>query len=303
MKTAAILNPASGRGDGSRLWARLLSELPRETKNLVTWITQGPGHAEVLAARARRLGFDRVIAAGGDGTLLDVVNGLWWETQGTLPSLAMVSLGTGCDYLRSFRARPDPAHELLSALRNPADCVAVGMADLKGPGGRAIRRVFLNVIGAGFDGSVALRLQRNARLKLGKASYVAALLRELPALKPYRLEGTLDGRALEAESVMMAACLGRYFGAGMMIGPDASPQADHFQVIWSEGAKPLELLGLLPGIYRGKHLEHPSVRSCSAQHLRVKAAPPAPVEAEGEPLGWTPLSVRILPEALSFVPP
>jgi diacylglycerol kinase family enzyme len=151
---------------------------------------------------------------------------------------------------------------------------------------------------------VALRLRRNARPKLGKASYVVvALLRELPALKRHRLAGTLDGRVLEAESVMMVACLGRYFGAGMMIGPDASPLADHFQMVWSHGAEPLQLLGLLPGIHRGKHLDHPSVRSCSAQHLRVEAAPPAPVEAEGEPLGWTPLSVQILPRALSFVPP
>lgn len=303
MKTAVILNPASGRRDGIRLWARLLSRFPGETKHLVTWTTRGPGHAEVLAAKARRRGFDRVIAAGGDGTLLEVVNGLWWESRGALPSVAMVSMGTGCDYLRSFRARPDPALELLSALRNPAVGVAVGVADLKSLDGGAIRRVFLNVVGAGFDGNVALRLQRGTKPKLGKASYVVGLLRELLALKPYRLEGTLDDQALEVESVMMVACLGRYFGGGMMIGPEASPLADHFQVLWSHGAGPLELLGLLPGIYRGKHLDHPSVRSCSAQHLRVDAAPPAPVEAEGEPIGWTPLSVRILPRALSFVPP
>ena len=303
MKAAAILNPASGRGDGSRLWARLLSDLPGETKDLATWTTQGPGHAESLAAEARRQGFDRVIAAGGDGTLFEVVNGIWWENRGTLPSVAMVSLGTGCDYLRSFRARRDPARELTSALRNPAVGVGVGMAGLRGADGSAVRRVFLNVIGAGFDGSVALRLQRSARSKLGRASYVVALLRELQTLKSHRLEGTLDGRALEADSVMMAACLGRFFGAGMMIAPEASPLADHFQVIWSHGAGPLEMVGLLPGIYRGKHLDHPSVRSCSAQQLRVDAAPPAPVEAEGEPLGWTPLSVHILPRALSFVPP
>ncbi|MBW2174928.1 MAG: acylglycerol kinase family protein [Deltaproteobacteria bacterium] len=55
----------------------------------MTWWTEGPGHAEVLAARARREGFERIVVAGGDGTLFEVVNGLWWEPKGELPSVGI----------------------------------------------------------------------------------------------------------------------------------------------------------------------------------------------------------------------
>jgi YegS/Rv2252/BmrU family lipid kinase len=300
-KVAAIVNPASGRGDGVQLWSQLLSRLPEEANELVTWTTEGPGHAELLAGEARRQGFERVIAAGGDGTLFEVLNGLWWEADGRLPILAMVPLGTACDYLRSFRPARDRAQQLLGALRNPAVGVAVGAASLRGLDGSPLRRVFLNILGAGYDGRVTLRMKRSGRPKRGKTAYLLGLLRELVDLKTYQLHGEIDGEPLRAESIMLAACLGRYFGGGMMIAPGASPAGDRFQVLWSDGGRRLELLGLLPRVYQGRHPEHPIVRNRFARHLRFEAAPPAYVEAEGELVGQTPVELDILPNALQFV--
>ena len=102
MKTVAIVNPTAGYRRARRVWPRLLASLGEPGANVATWWTERPGHAETLAARARREGFDRVVAVGGDGTLLEVVNGLWWEPQGPLPSVGVVPFGTGCDYVRSF---------------------------------------------------------------------------------------------------------------------------------------------------------------------------------------------------------
>ena len=86
MKTVAIVNPTSGYRRASRLWPRLLASLGGLGAGVDTWWTEWPGHAETLAARARREGFGRVVAAGGDGTLLEVVNGLWWEPGGPRPA-------------------------------------------------------------------------------------------------------------------------------------------------------------------------------------------------------------------------
>lgn len=301
MKTAVIVNPAAGRGEGLRLWSGLLSRFPEEARELVTWYTKGPGHGEMLGGEARRQGFERVIVAGGDGTLFEVLNGLWWEPSGRLPTVAMVALGTGCDYVRNFRSNRDPAEELLCAVRKPAVSVAVGMAALRGYDGTPLQRVFLNIMGAGCDGNVARRLKHIKRPEMRKVSYLVGLLRELLDLKTYRLDGEIDGHTLRAESIMIVSCLGRYFGGGMMIAPNASPLTDHFQVLWSNGGGRLEVIGLLPRVYRGGHLGHPIVRSSQARHLRVEATPTALVEAEGELVGQTPLEVEIYPEALRFV--
>jgi len=67
MKTVAIVNPVAGYHRAPRIWPRLLEARRGERSRITTWWTEGPGHAEILAARARREGFDRVVAAGGDG--------------------------------------------------------------------------------------------------------------------------------------------------------------------------------------------------------------------------------------------
>ena len=103
---------------------------------------------------------------------------------------------------------------------------------------------------------------------------------------------------------MLAAIgLGRYFGGGMMITPGASPQAGHFQVVLAQKLSRLELLTILPGLYAGKHLDHPRIQAAYAGHIKINADPPADVEAEGELEGTTPLEVTIIPQALRIAAP
>ena len=299
MRTVAIVNPAAGRGSALRIWRRLIKELPKETKGLETWYTEGPGHAEALAARARRLGFERVIVGGGDGTLFETVNGLWWESEGELPSVGIAPLGTACDYVHSFETARKPSERLAAAMLNPTADVGVGEVALTGLDGKPLKRVFLNVLGAGYDANVVARLARNG--KLGKISFLVESLKELVQHKSFRFRGELDSVFFQARSVIFIAGLGRYFGGGMMIAPDASPLARSFQVLWSNGVGHLKILSLLAKVYRGRHQGDPCVCSRHAGRLSIEAEPPAYVEADGELLGLTPMEVRLHPAALRFV--
>ncbi len=298
MKTVVILNPAAGRGRAPQNWRRLVNELPGKTKNLETWLTEYRGHAEVLAAMARRLGFERVIVGGGDGTLFETINGLWWEKEGELPSVGVVPLGTACDYMRSFGAALKPGEGLAAAMGNLTARVGVGEAELTGLDGKPLKRVFLNVLGAGYDANVVARLAENG--KLGKISFLVESLKELVRHKTYWLRGELDAEPFEDRSVIFVAGLGRYFGGGMKITPDASPMAESFQVLWSNGVGHLKILGLLAKIYMGSHPGDPHVRNRHARRLRLESDPPAYVEADGELVGKTPMEVRLHPAALSF---
>ncbi len=297
MKTVAIVNPAAGYRRATRLWPHLLQSLGEPGARVATWWTRFPRHAEALAARARREGFDRVVAVGGDGTFREVVNGLWWESQGPQPSVGMVPFGTGCDYARSFDLGRSLRDKVITALGEATLEVSLGLVRLQGFNGQPRQRVFANVLGLGFDTRVIMGRQRRLGLP-GKAPYFLSGLKELCRLQYHRITGELNGRPLAAEAMLVALGLGRYFGGGMMIAPGASPQAGQFQVVVGQQLSCLELLILLPRIYFGRHLNHPQVDAAFAGQVRINADPPAYVEAEGEVEGLTPLEAAILPQAL-----
>ena len=299
----AIVNPTAGYRRARRVWPRLLASLGEAGANVATWWTEWPSHAETLAARARREGFDRVVAVGGDGTLLEVVNGLWWESRGPQPSVGVVPFGTGCDYVRSFELGPTLRDQALTALGEATLRVSVGLVRLQGFDGQPRQRVFVNVLGLGFDARVIIGF-REQRLRLpGKAAYFLSGLKELGRLTHHRITGSLNGRPLNTEAVVVVIGLGRYFAGGMMITPGASPQAGQFQVVLAQKLSRLELLALLPGLYFGKHLDHPRVTTDYAGHIQIEADPPAYVEAEGELEGLTPIEVAIIPRALRIAAP
>lgn len=300
MKTVAIVNPVAGYRRAPRDWPSLKDSLGAPGAGVATWWTEGPGHAENLAARARREGFDRVLAVGGDGTLIEVVNGLWWESQGILPSVGMIPFGTGCDYVRNFDLGQNLRENLVTALGNTTVAVSVGLAHLQGMDGRTRLRVFLNVLGVGFDAKVIARFRRRRLLLPSKAAYLLNVLQELRQLTHHRITGEVNGKPLKIEAMLVVAGLGRYFGGGMMITPGASPRSGHFQVVLGQRFTYLELLSLLPRLYSGRHVDHPRVMMCYANHAKIVADPSAYVEAEGELLGRTPLSLEIFPGALQF---
>jgi diacylglycerol kinase (ATP) len=300
MKTLAIVNPVAGFRRAPRNWPRLLEARGTRGPRVTTWWTEMPGHAEILAARARREGFDRVVAVGGDGTLLEVVNGLWWEYQGQLPSMGTVPFGTGCDYVRNFACGQSLEDNLATALGEATVPVSVGRAHLQGMDGQPRVLVFLNVLGMGFDARVIARFRNWRRRLPGKTGYALSVLQELGRLSLHRITGEVDGRVLKTDAILVATGLGRYFGGGMMITPGASPQSDSFQMVLAQRLSRVALLGLVPKIYAGKHLEHPRVTACYADHVKLTADPPAYVEAEGELVGFSPLQVEVVPRALQF---
>jgi diacylglycerol kinase (ATP) len=210
----------------------------------------------------------------------------------------VVPFGTGCDYVRSFDLGPGLRDQVITALGPATLAVSLGLVCLQGFDGQPRRRVFINVLGMGFDARVIARF-RQRRLRLpGKAGYFLSGFKELGRLTHHRITAELDGRSLSTEAMLVAIGLGRYFGGGMMIAPGASPQSGHFQVLLAQKLSRRELLCLLPGLYCGKHLGHPRIKAVDASHITIHADPPADVEAEGELQGTTPLAVTIIPQTL-----
>jgi diacylglycerol kinase (ATP) len=298
LHAVAIVNPAAGSGKAARVWPLLLGGLRGGPDVLTTWWTNGPGHGEILAARARRQGYERILAVGGDGTVFEVANGMWWEPRGRLPSLGIVPLGTGCDYVRNFSQGHTLGDYFNQALGETTMAVRVGIVQFQTMDGKPLTRIFLNILGVGFDAQVVTRMRRQKLSLAGKTPYLISGLQELLLLRHFRLTGLVDDEPVASRSAILVAALGRTFGGGIMIAPFASPQSGRLQVVWGEGLGRLTLLSLLGKTFTGDHLSHPRVHSRFAGRLHLSADPPALVQVEGEPLGRTPLAVVLSPEKL-----
>ncbi|HWH33735.1 MAG TPA: diacylglycerol kinase family protein [Acidimicrobiales bacterium] len=295
-----IGNPRAGRGRVVRHWDGLLARLVAAGFEPAGRLTERPGHAVELAAEAATRGWPLVVAAGGDGTVHEVVNGLLTHGSAsppdTVPALGLVPAGSGCDYARTFGVPPGVdgavAH-LAGAGPRPVD---VGEVHCEGAAGPHVRR-FVNIAEVGIGADVAERAARLPRA-LGPGRYALALALTLPGQRPVAAEVEIDGDVVPGPLANLVVALGRYFGGGMHIAPGADPSRGHFEVQVQSGSK-LDYARALPRVFRGTHLPHPRVHEARARSVTVTCDPPARLEADGEVLGTTPARFTLLPRALA----
>lgn len=274
-----IFNPAAGRRKAHPLW-RVLDVLAESGLRFELVETQRAGHASELAREAAG-GGRLVVAAGGDGTIAEVASGL----LGTGTRLGVIPLGTA-NVL---------AHELALpfAPRAVAAALAFGRTRTLWPGlaeGPSGARLFVQMLGAGFDAQVVHRLSLPLKRVFGRGAYVAQTLRELTRYAFLPLSLRLDGVDVEAASVIVSK--GRLYGGRFLLAPAARPGERGFTVALFQhsgraaglaygAALPLNLLPRAPG-----------VRLLRASAVEILNSAAVPAQADGDPAGATPLSVR-----------
>jgi YegS/Rv2252/BmrU family lipid kinase len=284
--TLVIANPKAGRG---RLATQLDVLLAGRDMEMI--LTGGPGHASELARRAREEGISTVVAAGGDGTIHEVVNGLL-SGEGPLPVLGVISGGSGCDYAKTFGIPDDPSEAIeIVASDAPPRIVDAGLVRFEGG-----ERYFCNIAEVGIGAEVVGRARRMPR-RLGGAVYFAGFAMTLPVYRRRACDIRMDGARYEGPLTNLVVAIGQVFGGGMRVAPDADPSDGLFDVQVQFGPKRDYVTGIAK-VYRGTHIPHPRVREQRATHVEVGCEPAAVIEADGEVLGRTPATFSLLAGAL-----
>ena len=257
--------------------------------------TRAKGQGRELARQAVAEGAEIVVAAGGDGTLNEVVNGLMEAGAGSQDvTLGLLPLGTGNDFARCIGLGTDLKRAAETLFQGNSQWVDVGQAH---------GRWFINIAGCGFDAIVAERVNRGFRLLHGASAYLAAIAHSLLNLKSANLTLTLDGETRHIRALMCSVANATSYGGGMRVAPDARLDDGLFDVCLLAEAGRVEFVRAFPRVFKGTHVTHPKVTMLQARTVHIESDPPLPLLIDGEVLGTTPVTFTLLPRALQVLMP
>lgn len=284
-----IFNPTAGRRRTALLW-RVLDILVANGVRVDLMKTGGPGHAELLARDAAAAGAGMVVAAGGDGTVAEVANGL----MGTTTHLGIIPLGTA-NVLAHELALPFAPRAIASALtfqRTRTLWPGLAVHDTEA-------RLFVQMVGVGFDAQVVHALPLCLKRWFGRGAYVIETLAQLPRYEYASIPVRLDGMDTQAHSVIVSK--GTFYGGRYPVALNADPGATGFSVVLFDRGGPLRTLiyGAALPLHQLGHA--PGVRHVRASRVEFPGNWPAPVQADGDRAGFLPLLIRDAPHPIEIV--
>jgi YegS/Rv2252/BmrU family lipid kinase len=279
-----IVNPKAGGGRTEEALPRVEAALRARGLAFRVELTRSIDHAVALARDAHAAG-ETAVSFGGDGLAGAAAHGVR-ESGGVL---GVLPGGRGNDFCRKLGIPTDPAEAVAVLARDSPRTIDVGDVD---------GRTFLGIASYGFDSDVQDRANAT-RLRLGQLVYLYAALRTLAGWKGARL--TVDGRTITGYAV--AACNSGIFGGGMLVAPDASLDDGQLDVVITHHTPRLRYARSLPKVFKGTHLDDPAVELFRTAELRVDAERPFRIYADGDPIGVTPATIRVVPGALRVLAP
>lgn len=292
--TLLITNPAARHGETAKLVPvieQLLANLPHDSR-----VTEHMGHAAELAAAAS--GYEMVIAAGGDGTVHEVLNGLMSIPAAQRPTLAVLPTGSGNDTRRTLGVPKDLAQAALAIATGERRAFDVGICN---------GVYFNNSFAAGLDAKVTAKAveYKVTKQRDGLWLYLTALLHVLfNDLGAFRLSISIDGQPpLTHETLIVAVTNGPTYGGGFFITPDAVSDDGLFDVCMIDPLSLPEALVRLPFVISGKHTRMKPVHMSRHTSLIIECDVNVPAQIDGEVLLTNRYEISMLPKAINCMVP
>lgn len=245
---------------------------------------------EIIKAKAEA-GDLRFAVAGGDGTANLAANALMTMGLDEPPTLGILPVGTGCDLLKTFGLPMDLAGAAAHLATD--DTYLIDVATLEGDWGL---RYFLNVAQVGAGAAAAETAPRITR-RLGSVRYPLAFGVRLPRFPKARVRVVTERRTYESEALAVIMANAQFFAGGWNVAPRAT-LVDGVLDIQIINATKLRAPAIVPKIIKGTHLSDPSVRRFSAAEFTIETEPLWPLEADGDLIGNTTVTGRVVPAAI-----
>lgn len=258
-----IRNPAAGRGRAAKHWPAAAQELKNAGIAFDEAVTASAGDAIAIAEKASS-SYNVVIAAGGDGTVHEVVNGLMRADKGTV--FGVIPLGSGDDFAKLLGSGKGKRHFDVGRISSGSEV-----------------RFFANGMDIGFGAHAARNVKRVPRFLTGLGAYLGALALTMIRYPLLRVRLQLDeAPPFELATAMAAAMNGTTFGGSFRVCPEARPDDGLLDLMLVDAVGRLEILQLVPKILRGTHTGDPRLRMLRARRITIESDEPLLVETDGE---------------------
>jgi YegS/Rv2252/BmrU family lipid kinase len=298
-----IINPNAGIRKGERDWPGISSILVRHEFDFQPVFTERPRHAIEIARKNIEAGFTKIIVVGGDGTLNEVINGLFLQSKypTTGITLGMITVGTGNDWGRMLHIPEDYEQAVLIIKECRTFVQDAGIVRYQINGNRE-DRYFINIAGLGFDAVVTKKAnQLKERGKGGPLLYFANIFTSLLNYRYVNALISIDGQNYENKIFSMNIGIGKYNGGGMMQVPGAIADDGLFDLTVIKKISKPDVIMSLRKLYNGRITEHPKVETYTGKSIIIDSDSRILLETDGESLGHTPLEFKIIPKSVQVI--
>jgi len=283
-RVAILANPRAGTGKAHRLVEGLVGSL--RGRGMVPHLFWQREELSALVANGEGHELRCVVAAGGDGTLLEVLN--------RAPGLPVTMLPLGNENLVARYCK------LTRSPRLVADVVLGGRlrrTDLA----RANGRLFCVMAGVGLDAEVVRRVHERRRGHINKLSYAVPILQAINSYAYPTVEAQVEETGERLRGAMAFVFNIPRYALGLPLARGAEPDDGRLDLYVFERPGLLRLARYLWAVWRGRQHLLPDYQHRSVRRVRLWSERPAPVQTDGDPAGWLPASLEVVPQALTLV--
>lgn len=291
MKICIILNPKAGTAEQADVIHHAVATCSEST----LWETTGPGQARELAVTALQIGAELVVAAGGDGTVNEVINGL--ALNFAQARLGVLPLGTGNDLARTLALPLDP--QLALPLLTTGVVRAIDLMKIE-----TARRVTygINVAAGGFTGQMNELLSEEMKASWGPLAYLRGAVGVLPNLRDYETSVSYEDEPAErVEAFNIIVANGRTAAGGFMVAPTANPEDGLLDVVIVKSGSLFDVAGVAARLVVGNYLDSSQVLHRQARRVSVASRPGMWFNVDGELFTQQPVTFTVLPRTLRTV--
>lgn len=284
-----IYNPAAGKNKFRKLLPdaeRILTEADLEV--MLVPSTPEPKSTMKIARQAAESGYDMVIAAGGDGTVNEVVNGLMQVEK--RPKLGILPVGTTNDYARALNMAKDPLEALRIIAKQETIHVDIGKANET--------EFFINNAAGGKITEITYAVKESMKSKWGRLAYLFSGLTVLPKLSPVNVEISYNDKIFKGDILLFFVNKSNSVGGMETLCPPAQLNSGAFELLILKKVSPKKLFQLFASIKKGKHLSSPYVIHARADKVEVKSDADLNVSYDGVYGGKAPYTLEVIPDAL-----
>jgi diacylglycerol kinase (ATP) len=252
---------------------------------------------------AEKYRYDVILAAGGDGTLHQVMNGVLngRETEPRLPVIGVIPIGSGNDFAKTAKITTDPGQLLHLLEKFQSTPVNIGKIIYQDFSGGRKERYFLNVADIGMGPEVVKRVLDSGRALGSEVAYYKSIIATFFKYRPMIVHASTLRWKWSGKLRSLAVANGRFYGHGLCIAPDARPDDDLFTVFICGDVSVIDFIKHSSTMKKQRHIQMDEVLYKEAISIELLSEKPCLIEGDGEILGQLPASVQLISRKLNFL--